>query len=42
MKNNKNEVQIFGVIMDIQPGTFSRTEKNSEDSILVQSVPAGT
>ena len=22
MKNNKNEVQIFGVIMDIQPGTF--------------------
>ena len=22
MKNNKNEVQIYGVIMDIQPGTF--------------------
>ena len=22
MKNNKNKVQIFGVIMDIQPGTF--------------------
>lgn len=22
MKNNKNEVQIFGTIMDIQPGTF--------------------
>lgn len=22
MKNNKNEVQIFGAIMDIQPGTF--------------------
>ena len=22
MKNNKNEVQIYGVIMDIQPGMF--------------------
>lgn len=28
MKNNKNEVQIFGVIMDIQPGTFFWTEKS--------------
>ena len=22
--NNKNEVQMYGVIMDIQPGTFSK------------------
>ena len=22
MKNNKNKVQMYGVIMDIQPGTF--------------------
>ena len=42
MKNNKNEVQIYGVIMTFSQRNFSRMEINSKDSMLEQSVPVET
>jgi hypothetical protein len=42
MKNNKNKVQLYGTLMDIQTDVFSKMEINSKDSMLEQSVPVET